>query len=245
MIFGEYISHRGLHNIQKGVPENSLKAFELSCEKNLAIELDVRMTKDGKLVVVHDGNLKRLCGVDVNVSDIYADEITEYSILGTSEKIPLLSQVLKLVNGRVPLMIELKGSWDLFDMERRVCHLLKKYKGDYAVASFNPATLLWFRIFEPRINRIQLVSRFKCKCLCKTLLNKLCAYPFVWKYVTKADFVACDLRSINEEDVLLTLANNVDLISWTASNKELAKTALDFSNSVIFENLPDDFKFDE
>ncbi|MGN1134305.1 MAG: glycerophosphodiester phosphodiesterase family protein [Oscillospiraceae bacterium] len=245
MIFGEYISHRGLHNINEGIPENSLKAFERSCEKNLAIELDVHMTKDGKLVVVHDNNLRRLCGEDVCVSDLYSYELNEYSILGTDEKIPYLSQVLRLVNGRVPIMIELKGDWNLFDLVIRVCHLLKKYKGDYAIASFNPIALLWFRIFEPRVNRIQLVTRFKGKHPVKYLIRRLCAFPFVWKYITKADFLACDLRSISEEDVLLTLANNVELIVWTAKNEELVKTALDFANTVIFENLPEDYKFDD
>lgn len=101
-------AHRGLHDNLWGVPENSLPAFQAAMDKGYGIELDVHLTADNELVVHHDDTLYRMCHVERDIKDMTLKEIRQYTLLGTEEKIPTLQEVLDLVNGRVPLLIELK-----------------------------------------------------------------------------------------------------------------------------------------
>ncbi|MGN1296607.1 MAG: glycerophosphodiester phosphodiesterase family protein, partial [Candidatus Aphodocola sp.] len=102
------IAHRGYHNNKKGIPENSVLAFKKAIDNKYLIELDVRLTKDKKLVVFHDGNLKRVCGVNKRVKDLTYRELLKYNLFDTTLKVPLFSDVIKLVNGKVPILIETK-----------------------------------------------------------------------------------------------------------------------------------------
>ena len=254
MNFGKYIAHRGLHDINRGVPENSMPAFKLACEKNLAIELDVQLTKDGRIVVFHDRDLTRMCGAEANLSDFTYEQLQTFSLSDTSEKIPLLADVLKLIDGRVPLMIELKSANDLFSLEKRLKHIMKKYSGEYSVASFDPFSLLWFRVFSPKAKRCQLISKFSKDNLLKRLmrfseplylLRLACASPLVWRFISKPDIIACDLRSVSLQSAFQTVDCGADFITWTANSEELMETAKQFSKSVIFEELPDSFDFSD
>lgn len=143
MDFGKYIAHRGLHS--ELVPENSLTAFRLAVEKCLSIELDVRLTKDCRIVVFHDNDLMRMCGIEGKVFDYTYEQLSAFKLKNSDEKIPLLSEVLKTVDGKVPLLIELKGGAPFGELESRVDHMMKKYKGEFAVQSFNPFSVMWFR----------------------------------------------------------------------------------------------------
>ena len=100
------IAHRGLHSA--GKPENSLAAFGAAVRRGYAIELDVHLLSDGSVVVFHDDNLKRMCGADVEVKALTVRKMCKYRLGDTNERIPLLKDVLALVNGAVPLIIELK-----------------------------------------------------------------------------------------------------------------------------------------
>ena len=249
MYFGKYIAHRGLHNINKGIPENSLSAFENACKNGLAIEIDVRLTKDGRVVVFHDKSLKRMCGIDSEISEFTYKQLSAFKLKDTNEKIPLLSQTLKLVKGRVPLLIEIKGEQGLFDLEKRTYHLLKKYDGDYAVQSFSLLSMIWFRIFASDVARGQLISTYRGKLKGKDWIKYIGRFigasPLAWRLVSKPQFIACDLKSVSLEKAFQALDCNADFITWTANNDELMKTAKQFSKSVIFEGLSDDFDFSD
>ena len=99
MKFDKYIAHRGLHAKELWAPENSLEAFRRAVEKGIAIELDIHLTKDLQIVVFHDDNLKRLTGLDKNITEMTMSELKKLRLAGTSEKTPSLLEVLKLVNG--------------------------------------------------------------------------------------------------------------------------------------------------
>lgn len=159
MDFGKYIAHRGLHS--ELVPENSLTAFRLAVEKCLSIELDVRLTKDCRIVVFHDNDLMRMCGIEGKVFDYTYEQLSAFKLKNSDEKIPLLSEVLKIVDGKVPLLIELKGGAPFGELESRVDHMMKKYKGEFAVQSFNPFSVMWFRFHSPKVTRGQLVSKYR------------------------------------------------------------------------------------
>ena len=101
-------AHRGLWNAAEGVPENSLPAFARAAEQGYAIELDIQITKDGRIVVFHDDTMKRMCGNEGKISDYTYEELQQFHLGDSTEKIPLLREVLQTVDGRVPLLIEIK-----------------------------------------------------------------------------------------------------------------------------------------
>ena len=128
-------AHRGLHDNHSEAPENSMAAFRLAVEKGYGIELDVQLTKDMVPVVLHDYNLKRACNVDFKVSEHNYEELDQFGLFGSKEKIPTLREVLELVDGKVPLIIELKIPWKAERLCEAVSGLLKNYHGTYCIQS--------------------------------------------------------------------------------------------------------------
>ena len=124
-------AHRGLHG--DGIPENSLAAFARACEEGYGIELDVHLARDGRVVVFHDDTLVRMTGRDGKISDYTADELANITLADTTEKIPTFSEVLALVNGRVPLLVELKGESTDVSLCEKVAALLRDYQGLYCI----------------------------------------------------------------------------------------------------------------
>ena len=233
MDFGKYIAHRGLHG--GGTPENSLAAFEKAISKGLAVELDIRMTKDCRLVVFHDADLNRMCGADIKLSELEYSQLDAFTLSGSDQKIPLFSDVLRLVDGRVPLLIEIKRGSPYGTVEKRLMKLLKGYKGKYAVQSFDPMILLWFRLHAPKVCRGQLVTRSSSGSRKDDLLERFSYSKPVWKYITKPCFLSFDLSTIEMEDIYNAHELGADILSWTADTPKLRKTASAFSRSVISE----------
>ncbi|NLZ43443.1 MAG: glycerophosphodiester phosphodiesterase [Clostridia bacterium] len=157
---GRLIAHRGLHDGNKTIPENSIPAFSAAIERGFIIELDVAMTKDKKLVVYHDKKLRRGLGVDQYLHELTYEELSQYKIFGFGETIPLFHDVLVFVDGRVPLLVEIKNEGKVGEMESLIYEELKDYQGEYAIQAFNPFTLNWFRKNAPEVIRGQLSGSF-------------------------------------------------------------------------------------
>ena len=102
-------AHRGLHDVSAGIPENSLAAFRRAKEKGYGVELDVFLTSDGHMVVHHDRSLKRICGMDRNIDQMTLEEVRALTLSGTDERIPTLDEVLSLIDGKIPMIIEMKS----------------------------------------------------------------------------------------------------------------------------------------
>ena len=131
---GSYIAHRGLHNTENGIAENSFSAYGEAIKAKLPIEIDIRLSSDGEVVVFHDDTLQRVCGIDKKVIDLSLRELRELQLSGTEDTIPTFRQVLELVDGSVPLLIEIKtvGKRNL-ELCENTWAILKDYKGKYAV----------------------------------------------------------------------------------------------------------------
>lgn len=158
---GVRYAHRGLHNIEKGVPENSLPAFRLAVEKGFGAELDVHLLSDGNLAVVHDSDLTRLCGKSVAVEDLTVEDLKDCPLLGTAETIPLFSQVLEIFEGKTPLIIELKAEWgNAAQLTDKVMEALENWQGTYCIESFHPAVLQHLKKHYPGVIRGQLSQDF-------------------------------------------------------------------------------------
>jgi len=143
------VAHRGLHG--DGIPENSLAAFERAAQAGYAVETDVRLSADGRLVILHDDNLLRMTGIDKKVIDCTAEELQNTALAGTKETIPLFSDFLKLLAGRVPLLLEIKYVPEANKKHflKQIAAEMKDYPGEVAVQSFHPFYVRYFRKLRP------------------------------------------------------------------------------------------------
>ena len=132
------IAHRGYHDMNKAIWENTLSAFSRAVEAGYAIECDLQYAADGVPVVFHDDDLQRLCNIPGDVRERTSAELALLSVGGTRDKVPTLRQLLDLVQGRVPLVIELKGrKGDDDGFAAAVLDTLEGYKGPVALMSFD------------------------------------------------------------------------------------------------------------
>ena len=132
----KYVAHRGLHDEES--PENSLSAFEKAIEKGYVIELDVQQIADGTVVVFHDTSLSRMTGQDGYLKNLITEDLSACYLEGTKETIPTFQQALDLINGRTPIIIEVKNTLKVGSLESATLEILKNYKGQFAIMSFNP-----------------------------------------------------------------------------------------------------------
>ena len=144
------IAHRGIYDNKK-IVENTIPAFKKAISKGYAIELDLHLSKDNKIIVFHDDTLDRLTDKKGKVESLPLEEIKKLKLLNVAS-IPTLEEVLELVKGEVPLLIELKDSRG-FTLEKEVSKILENYKGEFAIQSFDPRTVLWFRLFKKKNRR--------------------------------------------------------------------------------------------
>ena len=185
-------AHRGLWN--ESVPENSIAAFVLAAKAGYGIELDIQLSRDGRIVVFHDFNLKRMCGVNMRVCDLTLAELKTLRLHGTDQQIPTLVEVLQLIDGRVPLLIELKGEDIDTTLCARAAKILDNYRGAFCVESFNPIILSWFKNYRPRYARGQLVTDFIKE---KRRGNKVLSFvlsQMLLNFLSRPDFIAIDKK---------------------------------------------------
>ena len=132
-------AHRGLHDIKNGIPENSLAAFRLSAEAGYGTEFDIQLSRDGQVVVFHDDDLRRVCGVDARVDSLDYDELKKLRLLGTDEYIPLFTEVLDVFMGTTaPLIVELKTGRRNDELCDKAIKNLTGCDGIFCFESFNP-----------------------------------------------------------------------------------------------------------
>lgn len=150
---GWLYAHRGLYG--GDAPENSMTAFARAVEAGYGIELDVQRTRDQRLVVHHDGNTQRVCGVDAVICQTDFDQLP---LLPDGSRIPTLDEVLALVNGRVPLIVEVKQYQNPAQNAAAALEHLRRYAGPYCVESFQPIAVRYFKKHAPDIVRGQLAT---------------------------------------------------------------------------------------
>ena len=222
------IAHRGLH--VGGIAENSLSAYRHAIEKDFPIEIDVHPTKDGALAVFHDDDLERVCGVKGKVSDFTAEELGKMKLSGTEDCIPMLPEVLAEVDGKVPLLIEIKNHADIGAPEETLCDLLRAYKGEFAVQSFNPLILEKIRELAPEFLRGQLACR-KYQGLPRVqawILRTLKS-----RFLSEPDFVSYDVAGLPYRYVT---SKKYTLLCWTVTDDSSAQKAKALGANIIFEN---------
>lgn len=184
-----YFAHRGLHDNEGDAPENSMAAFRKAVEAGLGMELDVQVTKDGVPVIFHDFTLERICGVEGKVIDHTYEELQAYTLCQSKERIPKFSDLLQTVDGRVPLIVEIKAETADVSGCADIDKLLRAYQGAYCIESFNPMVLWWFRRHHGEVVRGQLSSNFRKEGEYWNVLYFAMTH-LLFNFLTKPDFIA-------------------------------------------------------
>ena len=229
-----HYAHRGLHNEE--LPENSLSAIKLAADKGYGMEFDLHLTLDGRLAVIHDGNLKRVCGVDLQVCSHPLAKLRAHP-LKNGEPVPTLEEVLLAVDGRVPMLIELKNDGDnAKELVAAFLAAIKDYKGDFLVESFDPRVLLALKKQAPHIARGQLSCKYK-KTSGHPFWRRMLLQTMVANAVTRPDFVAYRQTDRESLPCRLVRAAGVPLFFWTLRERDLALLEIEKGNAVIFEGF--------
>lgn len=222
------VTHRGLW--RGNAPENSLPAFRNAIDASLPIETDVQMTADGVLVCFHDDDLKRATGVSGDVRDFNYSDLKKLSLFGTEEKIPLFSELLALVGGRVPLLIEVKKQ-KRKGIEEKILYELNGYSGDYAVQAFDPFILKRFKRLAPQILRGRLSDYL---CAEKNPVVRLVVRRMLFNFLAKPDFCNVNLKGVKKS---LKIAKKLPALVWTVRTTADYKQAKAYGSNCVFEGL--------
>ena len=231
-------AHRGLHG--DGIPENSMAAFRLALENGYGMELDVHLLADGNLAVIHDASLKRTAGVDIRIEDLTTEQLPEYRLEGSYQMIPTFRQVLDLVDGKVPLIVELKPeNGNHAQLTKTACDMLSAYEGLYCIESFDPRCIRWLKKNRPDIVRGQLAhnslreGKGKVPFLFRFLMTNLLS-----NFWNVPDFVA--YRYCDRDRLSLRIARKfwkIQGVSWTLRTQEEFDTAVQENWIPIFEGF--------
>jgi glycerophosphoryl diester phosphodiesterase len=239
LLMGYLYAHRGLHDNKTEAPENSLEAFRKALEAGFGIELDVQLSKDRVPVVFHDFTLQRICGVEGKLEDYTYEELRQFTLFDSSAKIPSLQEVLNLVDGRVPLIVEYKIPGRHTEVCSLADKLLSAYKGPYCIESFNPLGLLWYRKNRKEVMRGQLADNFiKAG---ENELSKLMYFSIhhlLFNFLTKPDFIAYNHNYYMDLSRRLCryLYRSVS-VAWTIRNKEELNARKEDFDLFIFDGF--------
>lgn len=235
------IAHRGYFDNDSAAPENSLAAFQRAIDHGYAIELDTQLSADGTVVVLHDKSLLRSSGVDRNVQDMTDTELASCTLFNSSEKVPTFAEALKLINGQVPLLVEIKGEAgdDVAAISKATAELLDKYDGVYVVQSFNPFALQWFKENRPDVPRGLLSKDFIADGEGQSIVNRAALTSMLTNVAARPNFISYELKS----DGQLTFEavqhlSDLPCFAWTLkSQEELDKAKAAGFDGFIFDSF--------
>jgi len=252
--FGHMYAHRGLHNMNPAIeklksiknthaqqpetdrlPENSYAAIKRAADLGYGIEFDVHLTKDDVPVVFHDDTLNRICGVKGNLRDYTYAQLQQFRLLGTEERIPAFADILKMVDGRVPLIIEYKVEKNADKLCRIFDRILSDYKGLYCIESFHPMAVRWYKIHRPNIVRGQLSEDFTRQ---KLNIPYFLLSHLIGNCYASPDFIAYNCKHKDElsRTICRKLYRSLS-VAWTVrSQEELDRVSRSF-DLFIFEGF--------
>lgn len=228
------VAHRGLHDRELGIPENSLPAFARAVEHGKAIELDLHATADNRLVVLHDFQLKRMTGVPGIVEEWTLEDLRKLRLQGTDAHIPTLDEVLELVNGKVPLLLEIKSErlGEVGRLEPVLMKRLASYQGEFILEAFNPEVLVWLHRHAPQYIRGQLGNLDD-----ENRQFKFYSRHLMFNPLSRPDFIAFDIQKIDYKLRLACKKHGLPLLGWTIRTEAELKKADRLCDGVIYEHL--------
>lgn len=239
---GVLYAHRGLHDNTSEAPENSMAAFQKAVDAGFGIELDVQLSLDKVPVVFHDFSLARACGAKGKVADYTYEELQQFTLFESEQRIPKFSDFLELIDGRVPLIIEYKIPGTNTEVCPVADKLLQDYKGTYCIESFNPLGLLWYRQNRKEIMRGQLSDNFlKSGEKEFSPLLYFALHHMLFNFLTKPDFIAYNHNCYKDlSRRLCRYLYRCPAVAWTIkSGEELTNRRKDFDLFIFDSFLPE------
>jgi glycerophosphoryl diester phosphodiesterase len=243
-LLGTPIAHRGLHDTRHGVIENSLPAFWAAARGGFPAEFDVRLLADGEVVVFHDQTLDRLTDATGPIAARTSRELAGILLSGAmtdddpktdDARIPLLRDVLDLVAGSTPLLIEVKNEGEVGALEHATIAALAGYRGPYAIQSFHPGTVAYWREHAPEVARGLLSGDFRDERIDDATRRRLRNLETVGE--CEPDFIGYDIRLLPFEPVTRERKAGRPILGWTARSREDGVRALEHCDNVIFEGF--------
>ena len=226
------IAHRGLHDGNHKIPENSLSAFAKAIKEKYPIELDIQVIKDGTVIVFHDSDLKRVCNSPKKTISLQREELTKHTLFKTNQTIPTLQEVLDFVKGQVPLLIEFKTHSFSKKLERNTLLVLKEYKGDVALQSFNRSSVKWLS----KQNHGYPVGQLAEPSLAIKPLNYIYNYLQLNKNM-HPDFIAYDIDDLPNKRVSYFKEKGVPVLLWTVRSQAQIDMHAGVYDTIIFEGF--------
>ena len=228
-------AHRGLYN-NEDLPENSLGAFQCAVDNRYGIELDIQLSSDNIPMVFHDATLSRMCGIDGKLCDYTCAELQRIKLLGTEYTIPTLAEVLELVNGSVPLIVEFKpGKLELCNI---ACPMLDEYNGIFCVESFDPCIIQKIKKMRPQYVRGQLITNTSKKKTFKNSIINFLLSSMVVNVLSRPDFVAYDVNiKCNLSVFICKRLFKIPMFAWTVASEQDYKKHYGKNVFTIFEKI--------
>lgn len=235
------LAHRALHDIHAGRPENSRAAIRAAIDAGYGLEIDLQLSRDGQAMVFHDKGLKRLTGIEGRTDDLTAAELADICLLHGDEGIPTLPEILDLVAGRAPLLIEIKDQDgqkgpNIGALEQATADALKGYQGDVSVMSFNPYSVAKMRDLAPHIPRGLTTSAYTeadWPKLPEDVRARLRAMEGI--DALDACFISHELADLGSDRVQKARDMGLDILCWTVASPEDEAFARQYADNITFE----------
>lgn len=228
------VAHRGLHDAAAGAPENSLAAFQAAAAAGYAMECDLQLAADGVAMVFHDAGLERLTPASGALGAHSAKALGALRLLGTDEPIPTLAELLARIDGRAPILIELKHDVSpVGPLEEAAWRELQRYRGPYAVQSFDPGSVAWFRDRAPEALRGQVSGDWR-----RFRESDQPALANAWAALSaRPQFLAWSVHRLPHWAPALARRLGLPLLSWTVRTPEDLARARSCGANPIFEGI--------
>lgn len=228
-------AHRGLFNNNDNIPENSTIAYINAIKEGYAIELDVTATKDNKYVCFHDSNLLRMTNNNIDIESITYEELLEFKLLDSKEQVPLFSDILKIVGGKVPLLIEIKSHKNYKKKLKILTSLLDNYNYPFAVFSFDFRIVYWFKKNRPNYIRGQISSFFADSKLPK--MPKWFLKSMWFNKFTKPDFISYNILNVPNKYINREKNKNRIIFGYTAKSINEYNDKIKYLDNIVFEGF--------
>lgn len=230
-LFNKPVAHRGLWG--NGVVENSRTAYENATKNGFPIEIDLYLSKDGKIVSFHDSTLKRMTGKDGFVWDYTLAELKELRLADTNEQIPTFDEVLEIAKGRSPLLIELKNH-PKENFVEKVVERLKNYDGEFAIQSFNPLYIIKVKKLAPEFIRGILSVKKPWPADANSKLKRYVVSHMSLNFLAKPDFIS---YAHYDYPLPKRKVKNKLKLAWTITSKEDYEKIKPLVDNVIYEGF--------
>lgn len=234
---GVHYAHRGLHDNHSDAPENSMKAFQKAVDAGYGIEMDIQLTKDKIPVVFHDETLNRMCGVEGKVWEFTFEELQKLTLAESEERIPKFEEVLALVGGKVPLIVEYKLDVPSTEVCEIADPMLQAYNGIYCIESFHPFAVKWYREHRPEVIRGQLSQDFSKQEKYKGKFVFWLLSNLLTNVLTRPDFIAYNHKDADMFSRKVCSLMGALPVAYTIKSQEEYEKAKDQFELFIFDSF--------